>query len=83
MKRSDYEWVNYIGGDCGLRHRKTHTVEARIEHIEQGLYEALLMRRDESSSIRWLKDPVSLGVFNSSEEAEAVIEKVLEEVWEK
>lgn len=81
MRRSDYEWVNYIGGNCGLRHRKTNTIDARIEHIEQGLYEALIIRRE--GSMRWLKDPVSLGVFNSPEEAEAVIEKVLEDVWEK
>ena len=83
MRRSDYEWVNYIGGSCGLRHRKTNTTDARIEHTEQDSYEALIMRRDETSPSRWLKGYVSLGVFNSSEEAEAVIEKVLEDVWEK
>jgi len=81
-RRSDYEWVNYIGGSCGLRHRKMHKVDAKIEHIEQDQYEAVLLRRDDSKQ-GWLLGEVSLGVFDTSEEAEATIEKVLEDIWEK
>lgn len=82
-RRSDYEWVNYIGGSCGLRQRKDpNRVEARIVHIEQDQYEAVLLRRDDSNQ-GWLLGEVSLGVFDTSEEAEATIEKVLEDIWEK
>lgn len=81
-RRSDYEWVNYIGGSCGLSNRKTTRVEARIVHIEQGQYEAVILRRDDSNQ-GWLLGEVSLGIFDTSEEAEVTIEKVLEDIWEK
>ena len=79
MKRSDYEWAYFIGGNCALRQRKGGRSPARIDHIEQGKYEALLIRWKQ-----WgMEEPWSLGVFDTSEEAEATIEKVLEDIWEK
>lgn len=79
MRRSDYEWVNYIGSGCALRARKGGRSAAQINHIEQGKYEALILRWEQ-----WgMADPWSLGVFDSLEEAEEVIENVLQPLWEK
>lgn len=79
MKRIDYEWAYFIGGNCALRQRKGGRSPARINHIEQGKYEALILRWE-----KWgMGEPWSLGIFNTPEEAIEVIEKVLEEVWEK
>ena len=44
MDRADYEWRYYIGGDCGLKHKKTSKPIGYIFHKEQGVYEAVLVR---------------------------------------
>lgn len=71
----DYEWHYYIGGSCTLRRKKYGGVLARIEHVEQGVYEAFINRKnpDEES------DYISVGVFNNSNEAQAIINQILEE----
>jgi hypothetical protein len=78
MDRADYEWANFIGGDCALRPRKGGRFVARINHIEQGKYEAVVLRWEQWGSA----EPWSLGVFDTSEEAEAIIEKALQPLWE-
>jgi hypothetical protein len=74
---ADYEWHYYIGGDCKLKHRKTHKPLAYIKHETQGVYEALVIR-----NVSWdglTEDVFPLGVFNDSNEAQEVINKILEE----
>jgi hypothetical protein len=79
LRRSDYEWANFIGGNCALRMRKGGRNAARIDHKEQGKYEALILRWKTWGSI----EPWSLGVFDTPEEAEEVIEQALQPLWEK
>jgi len=76
MDRADYEWRYYIGGNCSFSNRFGGTI-AKITHVEQGVYEAILLRDSDPYK------PWSLGMYDESNKAEAVIEKVLEEVWEK
>jgi hypothetical protein len=71
----DYEWHYYIGGDCGLKHRKSHSPIAQIFHKEQGMYEAMIVRKVRHETL----DLFSVGVFNDSNEAQAVINQILEE----
>lgn len=73
----DYEWHYYIGGDCGLKHRKTHKPLAYIKHEAQGIYEALIIRRVSDDGFD--EDVFPVGVFNDSNEAQAVINQILEE----
>lgn len=70
---ADYEWHYYIGGDCSLKHRKTHKRIAHIFHEEQGMYEARILRGEDPLRT------ISVGVFNDSNEAQEVINKILEE----
>lgn len=81
MDRADYEWHYYIGGACGLQHRKLHTHKALIHHIEQGVYEALISRKDGDYPEE--EDFISVGVFNDSNEAQNQIETILGDIWEK
>jgi len=71
----DYEWHYYIGGNCALKRRKYGQVVAVINHETQGSYEAFILRGD----IDELKDPISVGVFTDSNEAQAIINQILEE----
>lgn len=73
MDRLDYEWHYYIGGRCALKRRKYGGVIATIEHIDQGVYEAFILR-DHSPYKRW-----SLGIFTNSDQAQSIIEQVLKE----
>lgn len=77
MDKRDYEWHYYIGGNCSLTRRKYGGHLATIEHIEQGVYEAVVYRDQH------LGKPISVGVFNDSNEAQEVIHQVLEPLWEK
>ena len=79
MDRADYEWHYFIGGNCMLRLRKGGRSAAKINHIEQGKYEAVVLRWEQWGSA----EPWSLGVFDTPEEAEEVIEKTLQPLWEK
>ena len=74
---ADYEWHYYIGGSCGLRHRKMHYHKALIHHVVQGSYEALISRKDGDYPKE--EDFISVGIFNDSNEAQAVINQILEE----
>lgn len=71
----DYEWHYYIGGDCSLKRRKYGGVLARIEHVEQGVYEAFINRKNIDEEA----DYISVGVFNDSNHAQAIINQILEE----
>ena len=71
---SSYEWHYFIGGDCGLKHRETFLNIAFIAHIEQGVYEARLMR-DKGEFF-------CLGVFDSPDEAQRIIETTLTNLQE-
>ena len=76
MDRADYEWHYYIGGDCGLKHRKLPKRIAYIYHREQGQYEAVLVRNTD-----WhgnIVDTWSLGIFTDSKQAQDVINTTLE-----
>lgn len=78
MKRSDYEWAYFIGGNCALRRRGGGRSAARVDHTEQGKYEALVLRWN-----RWTADePWSLGVFDTPEAAIEIIEQVIQPLWE-
>lgn len=78
MDRADYEWHYYIGGNCALNRRKYGGVPlAIIQHVEQGVYEAYILRGDD------LSDPWSVGIVNDSNEAQNLIEQALEHLWEK
>ena len=79
MERADYEWHYYIGGNCSLQPRKGGRNVAKIIHVEQGKYEALLLRWEQWSQA----EPWSLGIYNDSNEAQAVIEQTLQPLWEK
>lgn len=77
MNLSSYEWHYYIGGDCGLKHRKLHKPIAYIYHRVQGQYEAVIVRHT-----NWwgeITDEFSLGTFDSPEEAQQIIQQVLEQ----
>jgi hypothetical protein len=73
----DYEWHYYIGGDCGLKHRKLPERIAYIYHREQGQYEATLIRNQDLHGN--IIDTWSLGIFNDSNKAQAIINEILEE----
>ena len=73
---TDYEWLYYIGGDCGFRDIKQNHVIARINHIVQGTYEALLVRREDDWP-RSIKGYFPLGRFDNPESAQEVIESVV------
>lgn len=79
MERMDYEWHYYIGGNCSLRHRKTNEQIAQISHVEQGSYEALVNRKMGQNKSLQKSSYISVGVFNDSNEAQNVIETILEE----
>ena len=59
--------------------RKVGRSAARIDHKEQGKYEALILRWEQWGPV----EPWSLGVFGTPEEAEEVIEQTLQPLWEK
>lgn len=69
----DYEWHYFIGGNCALVRRKYGGSIASIKHIEQGVYEAFILRDHDPYK------EISVGVFNDSNEAQAVINQILEE----
>ena len=78
MDRADYEWRYFIGGDCALTRRKYQGLDlARIKHVEQGVYEAIILRNRDPNKL-W-----SLGIYYDSDEAQEVIEQALEPLWEK
>lgn len=77
MNRIDYEWRYYIGGNCSLSRRKYDGTIAKIDHFEQGKYEAILLRDGDPYK------PWSLGIYTDSNKAQEVIEKALEHLWEK
>lgn len=81
MERMDYEWHYYIGGNCGLRHRKSNQTIAMIYHVVQGTYEALINRKP--NEFLHEKNFISVGVFNDSNEAQNQIETILGDIWEK
>lgn len=74
---ADYEWHYYIGGNCSLRHRKSNQTAAMIHHVVQGSFEALISRKQGTYPKE--EDFISVGVFNDSNEAQEVINKILEE----
>lgn len=79
MDRADYEWRYYIGGDCGLKHKKTSKPIGYIFHKEQGVYEAVLVR-----NVSWdglIEDLFPLGIFNDSNKAQDVIHEALQPHW--
>ena len=80
MDLSDYEWHYFIGGNCGLQHRKLPYHIAYIYHLEQGIFEAVLNREK-----NWMAggiDPFSLGIFDSPDEAQRIIETTLTNLQE-
>ena len=77
MNRADYEWHYFIGGDCALIRRTYGGALARTYQREQGIFEAMILREHNPYK------SVSLGIFTDSNEAQAVIEKALENLWEK
>ena len=77
MDRADYEWAYFVGGNCALRFRKGGRSLARIDHIEQGVYEAFLLRWKQWDSA----DPWSLGIYDNPEKAIEVIEQALQPLW--
>jgi len=82
-RRSDYEWHYHVGGNCGLRRRKTGELTAIICHVEQGVYEALINRRMGQNKSLQKSSYISVGVFNDSNEAQNQIETILGDIWEK
>lgn len=77
MERMDYQWHYYIGGNCVLKRRKYGGAIAAIDHAEQGVYEAFILRDHDSYKA------ISVGVFNDSNEAQNQIETILGDIWEK
>ena len=77
MDRADYEWHYFIGGDCALMRRKYGGALARIYQRKQGIFEAMVLREHDPYK------PISVGVFNDSNEAQEVIHQVLQPIWEK
>lgn len=75
---ADYEWHYYIGGSCALKRRKYGGILASIVHEKQGVYESFISRK---GALTYPKeeDFISVGVFNDSNEAQAVINQILEE----
>ena len=72
---TNHEWHYYIGGNCALKERNQNKkVVARIEHVEQGVYEAILVRREEK--YHNVKDYFPLGTFNNETDAMKSIERV-------
>ena len=71
----DYEWHYYIGGNCALKRKKYGGVLALIEHQSQGVYEAHINRKNFDEEA----DYISVGVFNDSNHAQAIINQILEE----
>jgi len=68
---TNHEWIYYIGGSCGFKNRGTRKVDARIEHRDQDVYEALIVRRNNGEVSGYFP----LGIFNNTTDAESVIEK--------
>ena len=77
MDKADYEWHYFIGGNCSLRRRKYGGSLAIIQHKEQGVYEAQILRDHDAYKL-W-----SLGVYNDSNEAQEAVEQALQPLWEK
>ena len=77
---SSYEWHYYIGGNCGLKHRKLPYHIAYIYHQEQGKFEAVLNRDRDYLGSRI--DPFSLGIFDLPDEAQRIIETTLTNLQE-
>ena len=77
LDSKDYEWHYFIGGDCALMRRKYGGALARIYQREQGIYEAMILRELDPYK------PIPLGIFNDCNEAQDVIHKALEPLWEK
>ena len=77
MDLADYEWHYYSGGNCALKRRKYGGVLATIIHNNQGIYEAAINRKDQVYPRE--ENFISVGVFNDSNEAQAVINQILEE----
>jgi hypothetical protein len=81
MDRADYEWHYYIGGDCKFKHRKLNKPIGYIYHRRQGEYEAVLVR-----NVSWdglTEDVFPLGIFTDSNQAQDVVNKALQPLWEK
>ena len=76
MDKRDYEWHYFIGGDCSLTRRKYGGTLARIHHIEQGIYEARILREHDPSK------PWIVGMFTDSDKAQEIIHRALEPLWE-
>lgn len=81
MERMDYEWHYYIGGNCALQRRKYGGLLATITHTEQGVYEAAINRKNQAYPLA--ENFISVGIFNATDEAQNVIETILEDIWEK
>jgi hypothetical protein len=79
----DYEWHYYIGGNCSLKHRKTREQIALIHHVELGIYEALINRKQGQNKSLQKSSYISVGIFNDSNEAQAVINQILEEKFDE
>ena len=75
MQKADYQWRYYIGGNCSLSNRFGGSI-AKIDHVEQGVYEAILLRESDPYK------PWSLGMYDESNKAQEAVHQALEPLWE-